>query len=72
MRILVIHDGQNILAWLVGEHVSNAVLHIENGYPELKIAWENGVIKAENIDVPADDAFRPELYGIKNGKAVKL
>lgn len=71
MNILVLYDTE-IKAWLVGEPLEAAPLHIQNGYPELLDAWQAETVMAEVIDVPDEKAFSPELYAVVGGSIQRL
>lgn len=71
MNILILYDNTGIKAWLVGESLESAEIHIKNGYPELLEGYQAGTVKAEVIDIPEEDAFRSELYEINQGKIVR-
>lgn len=67
MRVLVVHDGVTILAWLVGEEAGAATENIRNGYPELLMAWETGELTATEIEVPSGEKYRPDLFEVSGG-----
>jgi hypothetical protein len=67
MQVLVIHDGQKIKVWLVGEQMETAAEHIKKGYPSLAGDWATGKLPAVAIDVPEGDEYRAELYEVKDG-----
>jgi hypothetical protein len=64
----VIFDEENIYAWLVGESVESAEMHIMNGYPKLIEPYRQGNIKTAIISVPEDDAFNKTLYRVIDGE----
>jgi len=64
MRVLVLHDAIDILAWLVDQQATSAEAHITNGYPHLLADWQAGKITAVEIDVPTGDEHQVNLYAI--------
>jgi hypothetical protein len=71
MNVLVIHDDQYILSWLVGEPKDSAEKHIKNGYPELWGQYQQGLIKATVIKTSEENAFKSNLYKVIDGKVKK-
>ncbi|MFA4871351.1 MAG: hypothetical protein WC623_24345 [Pedobacter sp.] len=66
MKTLILFDTQ-IHAWLTGESFESAEAHIRNGYPHLLEGWQAGTLKADVIDITEEDAFKSELYKVKDG-----
>jgi hypothetical protein len=60
--VLVAHNGNTIVLWLVGEPMESLPNHLKNGYPKLV----QSELHAEVISVPEEDAFASEKYEVKN------
>lgn len=63
-KVLIIHDGEKIQAWLVGEPPESLKDHIRNGYPHLADAHVSGALKVEVIEIDEKEKFRSESYSL--------
>lgn len=70
MKILVIHSNTIIIAWLCNEPIEIAPLMITNGYPEFQSQWDAGELTAVVAEVPEENAFKSDLYTIREGLVV--
>ena len=71
MNILIVHNINSVLVWLVNEPLDSAPAHIANGYPELQAAWNADELTAVVIEVPEDEAYSSDLYEVINGEVVR-
>ncbi len=71
VKVLVMFDSSNILAWLVNEDISVVEEHIRNGYPQLMEGYLVGEVIAKNIKVPEQNQFRSDLYRVSAGEVVQ-
>lgn len=69
MQVLIIHDISVILAWLVGESLESAPVHIQNGYPHLQAQYDAHELTAVVLVVD-QDKIDPELYEIIDNAVV--
>lgn len=70
MKVLVLYDSEGIKAWLYKESIETVREHIENGYPHLKEAFHNGLLKAVELELSEEDAIADKFK--VTGSTIKM